>query len=525
MSQLIYSFRGQRRECCCSSLIMVRICLTAPTKIELSQDASGRYHATGPGGGDLIQLFIGMTEKLLANESISYRNSDTQERCMEELKGNKSDISSVLRFLDENPQDYNLPVVMADSRIEFTTGYTISNLSSKHSKESTAISNFTLLDPYVQVTNVLLFVLMAACVVTRCILHWRTDVILRRKNTLTLKSEVKKEVNHLFYASSSKSRWISFLFAVLTFYLITSFMISYKTSHVVMDKPYMVTSYSDLLKDKTSLPVFWNFLYSKSDLFKGSPENSLRARVWEKLVKSGNNMQDHIHGSFDMERIDFLNRVFHLMSQSHYIFIGSTEDIQIWRGLICAMSTNEQLRRLFVFSDESEQPRLAGLPVSKFYPRSLDLQKALARVTEVGLFRLLFLEAKGLMMRMMFQIFQADPKHQYLQTLACDDDFKLKEDTTVSAITLNYFVSFFYATLVIIAFATFALSLEQFGWRRRRVDHSVTHRSGLRESLRHRPRMAFYRYHSTSQSQESPSRLISCKETNQFTFHSCHPWW
>lgn len=498
---------------------MARICLTAPTKVELTQDANGRYRAIGPGGGELAQLFIGMTEKLIANQTVTYHCSDNEELCMQELKSNESDISSILRFLDENAQNYTIPTVMADSRIEFTTGYTIASLFLKHSRESTALSNFTLLDAYVQVINVILSVLMATCVVARCIIFWRQNVILASKRGITLKSEMKREVSHLFFLhSSSNSRWVSFLFSLLIFYLINSFKISYKTSHVVMDKPFIVSSYTHLLQDDKSLPVFWNFLYSKSKLFENSPPSSLRGQIWAKLMKSGKDLRDHIHDTFDVNEFDFFDRVFEWISRSHYIFIGSTEDIQIWKGLICAMSPPGQLRRLFVFSDPSENARLAGLPVSKFYSEQDIVKKAFTRITELGVFRLMFLEAKILMMRMMLQLFLAGAKHRYEQTLACDDDFKFKEDTTVTAITVNYFVSFFYATLIIIILVTIVLGLEQSGWSKNRTGHSSARRSPERPHLRYQQRMGFYLMHASSWGCNSPQRLFWDGETNELTF-------
>lgn len=175
---------------------------------------------------------------------------------LQRIKTNKIDIATA--FSPGQMLDYRVPVPMFVTKPQFLTAYKLTGKSFKPVDVATVFENATLLEPPVYAGSLLLILSFFLAI----FIHVWTKQQPKKKERPTsgkkndsFISRVLRESAQVFY-DQSDLRLISLPFVILCFYLITCFGSLYETSCIVVDRPYVVSNYQQLIKDKTAVPGF-----------------------------------------------------------------------------------------------------------------------------------------------------------------------------------------------------------------------------------------------------------------------------
>ena len=202
--------------------------------------------------------------------------------------------TSTFLFSEDSPY-YQVPVPMFVSKVVFMTGYDLKGKTFQPKDYGTVFTNISLLEAPVYLWVLFLVVSLIAVIWASKLIHSRQRSKLRRNRLSNSTKKNRSIKNRLIMrclrrtrlvldGKSEKLRLITFLCVILSFYLVTSFMILYKTSRIIVEKPFVVTNYEQSINDRTALPGFFDFQFSVSQKFKNSPDWTLRAKV---VVRGG----------------------------------------------------------------------------------------------------------------------------------------------------------------------------------------------------------------------------------------------
>lgn len=417
---------------------LIRMCVPLPLQTETKMRPDGSHYVDGTMsevGNELINLL----ERMSRNQTFHVTTST--EECLERVKNNQSDIAT--SFVQENMSGYRVPVPMFLNKVEFLTGYNLMGKSFKPMDYGTVFDNATLLQMPVYLCTLLFLLLffLVICLRILTLKHQRSRK--KPKNGYFIK-RVVRETSLVFY-TKSESQLINLLFSILCFYLITCFMILYKTSRIIVEQPYVVTSYEQLIEDKTALPSFFDSMAQVSQKFESAPVETLKGKIWQKLITSGENWKSHVHVSLDYDSlIQIVLDGFRDGDTNHSVLFASSRTMNLVKSMFCGSSPQNELWRLEVFSDQSEDEELFGWPISPEFlakhGRFFVLHKRrLFESTVILKFYKWAMDTSSYA----YEIAQTDKKHINQQNLACSDDFSLETDIQVKAIGLEYFASFF----------------------------------------------------------------------------------
>ena len=139
------------------------------------------------------------------------------------------------------------------------------------------------------------------------------------------------------------------------------------------------------------------------------------------------------------------------MNRDHSVVVASTLVINLLKSVICGFSSEEELWRLLIFSDDSEGEQLLGWPISKHI--SVQYSKYyLPRfrwMFESSVILEYYKWATGESF-LGYSLSGTTKKHIFEQRLACSDDYSPNEIIYVRAIGLKYFASFFGLVLLLL---------------------------------------------------------------------------
>lgn len=427
---------------------LVRFCITLPIALLLGEPNDTSYEFTGPVSQAVNKLtdFVKSTSK---NSSI-YATTSTEE-CLERMKNNQSDMTSSMFLYHESSHYYQIPVPMFVSQIEFMVGYKLDEKTFKPVDYGTVFTNVSLLSlsVYFLCAVLILSFLFIVCVSTWIHQSFSLSNCRRLERKKSRKRTFIKafilEARMVFYRKSKRLRLTNFLFAILCFYLITCFMIIYKTSRIIVEQPFVVTDYQQLIADKTALPAFYDFKIQISQKFKSAPPASLKGKIWSKLVKSGTVLTSAVHSTYDLDKLDrpTVER-FEEMNQNHSVIFASSIIMNLLRSWSCASSWPGPLRRLLVYKDDSEGEELLGYALSRsFFEKRR--QFITARLRWLFESHLIIEFYKGILdvSNLAYALKSVPKEYQNRQNLACNNKNSFGREVFVKSICLEYFLSFF----------------------------------------------------------------------------------
>lgn len=438
----------------------MRICLTTTTKVELKTAQDGSYRIEGYGSHNYME-FARIADQLFYKNFTLFSTTNDEE-CMDRLRSNQSDVSTAMSPYFGNLKDYQVPVPMFLSRLSFMTGYDFEAKSPKTKECGSVFDNFTLFAPSAYFWTCFLLFVFVTFIAVKTSINWNHKkcflINLKRLKKRAVHSrfkctfaQVSKEVRRTFYCTSEQFRLVSLLFVILCFYLVKFFAISYKTSQIIVEEPFVVDSYEKLLGDKDALPAFYDVIARTSEKFQHSPKNTVKGRIWSKLMEANVDVNDFIRGGNNTRKgpdlLALVRRQFKLMDEKHCVLFASSVTINLLRTIYYASSPDGELWRIFVFADESEDEDLLGYPLSNFYENKKYFVARIRRLFEYFIINKFYIKALDAS-KLGYALTGASKEHQFKQNLICSDDFSHEIHVQVDGIRVNYFRSFFVTVFI-----------------------------------------------------------------------------
>ena len=433
----------------------MRVCMVSATYSEVKKGKNG-FYVDGTGGRVYTEL-IRMMDKLYPQNNTYYITTKT-DKCNERLKNNLSDFSTATMPPTENMTGYKMPVPLMASKVSFVSGYDTVSRALKPKDCADAFSNFALLDASVYFYSLLLILPLVLMVAFNTWMRWKR----KKKKRASLVKFTLKNILTAYYWSSDDFRVVSLLFVILSFYLVNSFKSVYKTSKIIVEEPFVVKNYHELLEDETALPLFYNPLTKVSDQFEFAPKNSLRGQIWSKLSqRTGGNAADFLVQGLDKSEspIDQMRELFKRLDQRNYVMFGMSGTAKLVKEFFCAISPEKELWQVFLFSDPSENENLLGYFLSTLYPNEKYFIHGQRKYAQSDLINAFYKKARENAKLFAYFLLSTTRAHKYSQDLLCRG-YAVDPGIHVEALGLNYFASFFRFALLVFIIARIVLAYE-----------------------------------------------------------------
>ena len=433
----------------------MRVCLVSTSYNEVKKGKNG-FYVEGTGGEVYTELIRTMNE--LYPQNNTYHITTKTDDCNERLKNNLSDFSTATMPPTENMTGYKMPVPLTASRVSFLSGYDTVARALKLRDDGDVFSNFGLLDASVYFSSILLILIFLL------IISFHTWMLFKRtkKKGASLIKLIGKNVLSAYHWSNNDLRAVSLLFVILMFYLVNSFKSVYKTSKIIVEEPFVVKNYHELLEDETALPLFYNPLTKISDQFEFAPKNSLRGQIWSKLLQrtNGNTTGFLIRALAQSENpIDQMRKLFRLLDQQNDVIFGMSGTAKLVKDFFCAISPEKELWQVFLFSDPSENENLLGYFLSTLYPNEKYFIHGQRKYSESDVINAFYEKARESAKLFAYLWSNTTRAHKYSQDLMCGG-YAMDPGIHVEALGLNYFGSFFNLTLLLFIMARIVLAYE-----------------------------------------------------------------
>ena len=429
---------------------MIRCCIATATPVEAKQRENGEWSAEGLGAAMYIEQ---MRLKIAQSHpfNVTFYLTTEADECLDRLKTNQSDVSSVILPVDSISTGFHVPQPMFVGQLQFISGYNITEKEEMFEDTATVLSNADLLEIEVYYWALLLLVSFFTFIVLRTAMFC---VMLRHIVKMSPVRIIRRQLSRMFYYDSESFKWITFLYSLLSFILITSFLCLYKTSHIIMKKPFYPKSYQESLDHESSLAFYYDQFTICSSIFKNAPPHSIRGKLWAKLAATG---RQH---DYDGTVIDFhtqpqiLKKGSEEMNVRHGILITPSLIIPLIKSLACGFSPEGELWIVKNIGDSIENQVIYGYALSKHFdpPR-------LSSMREQALFETHFLPYSTRKQfdqgEMSANLAGTSKHHQWRQKVVCEDENAFAPGPVVKAISLSYFASFFQAIAVVWLIAFF----------------------------------------------------------------------
>lgn len=436
----------------------MRVCLTSTIKNEVIRRKDGSSFISSLVGSEAYNGFIRIFDQTFSKNNTYHSTTETEE-CIARLISNESDISTAILSMDENVKDYKVPVPIRASKVSFLTGYDLKRKPVKVKDLVNVFSNFNLLQPSVYFCSLLIIFLLMLLISARMWMFFNQRG--QKKKRIHWRA-IRRELMAVYFGNSQKFKWITLLFVILTFYLVNSFKILYKTSQIILEEPKVIKSYRQLLEEEQVLPTFYEPLTKVSMRFRNAPKNSWRGRIWSKLLAhSRGDISNYFLTGSTLHRnpVKFLREQFELMHNEQIVIFGLKMTSTLMMTTFSSVSPDDQLWRIFIFSDQSEHEDRLGFQLSHFFPDENYFIRRLRRLTESYIIEYFsFLVADG---RHYFEKLASTSKsHRREQSLVIDGLYSFGSDIQVDVVGLQYFGCFINFLLVLIMVARIVLSYE-----------------------------------------------------------------
>ena len=421
---------------------MFRHCLVATSEVKAVKKADGSWTVEGVGAEQYANVLKNADKLFRPFNSTFYITMDPHE-CLEKIASNQSDGSNHLLPIETMSSHYHAPEAMFPGKVQFLTGYNRSEagITLQDEEEATVLTNILMLRPQVyEVSALLLFTFVVLITVKLRIFYPHQLVTKWWLKRITFFTVLRRELSGLFHLSSNDFKLITFLYAVLYFYLANSFMSVYSTNQVITKKPNYPTSYQESLDYETSLVFLYNQFVIVSSDFRDAPAGSLKAKIWVKLVASGKMDQFRIDGqSTSFTALPSLvKRIANEIQQRKSIAVASSITIPLLKALACGFSPDGELWFLKIFADHSEPEIIYGFTLSKTFHGSRIIRRSFKRTFQTHIMAHDF-ELSFDVTNVISQIAGTSREHRWKQHLACTNEKALDGQVHVGATPLFYF--------------------------------------------------------------------------------------
>ena len=422
---------------------------------KLQKRKNGRYYVKGR-LQEVYNEIIGMMD-ILYPQNNTYHITTKTDECNKRFKNNESDFSTAT-LPQPGSREYRTPVPLMASKVSFATGYDTIARTLKVRDGGDAFFNFALLDASVYFYSLLLTLLFVLMVAFNTWMRWKR----KKKKEASLVKLTLKNVMSVYYFNSDDFRVVSLLFVILSFYLVNSFKSVYKTSKIIVEEPFVVKNYHELLEDETALPVFYNPLTKISDQFEFAPKNSLRSQIWSKLLqRTGGNTADFFILGINNRRnlTAYMSSIFRKLDKQNYAIFGTTRTVELLKEFLCGISPEKELWQVFLFSDPSEHEDLLGFPLSSSSPNERYFIQGQRKFVEFAISNAFYAKVPKRTKLFAYALSNTTRAHRYLQDLVCRGH-AMDPDVDVAAIKVGYFGSFCNFTLSLFIIARVVLAYE-----------------------------------------------------------------
>lgn len=427
---------------------MIRFCIASANPIEIHRNADAKWSVEGIAAEFYLDGMI-LAERSYPFLNVTFYLTTSTDECLERLAKNQSDSTSVFMPIESISPDYYVPHPLIAGKLAFVTGYNMTDGDRKVEDTATVATNLELLHAEVYIWALMLIVSFIMFIITRISV---LSSPFQRINPRAFIKVVRREVCRVFYHVSVYFKLITLLYSVLCFFILTSFLCLYKTSHVIIEKPFYVKSYQESLEHKTSLAFQYNQFANVTRIFENSPKESLRGKLWAKLVASGRK-DDYSAIASNPERMPFLlDKGANELNVRKSICVAAPLISPLLKSIACGFSPQNELWIAKIISDASESEVIYGhairaeSPYKKLNAARLQLffeTNIIAHNFELGLDQSAAMaELKG-----------TNKKHQWRQKVVCENENAFALDPEVRAIPLLYFHSFFEACVAVWLFA------------------------------------------------------------------------
>ena len=436
---------------------MARFCMPTVTPVNIKRDVHGKWILEGIKADRYLEG-IEFSMRMLRPYNMSIYTTSRPEECLERLTHNQSDISNAFISIRQLASGYFVPEVFSAGKVQFITGYNVSEDEVVGEETATALGNVALLQAEVYLCALLLTLAFVGFIAARIWLFTRSP---RPEKKLRL---IRKEVDAMFYYSSERFKLISTLFCVLCFYIITSFLCLYKTSHVIVEKPFYPKSYQESLDHKTSLAFFLDILAVVSDGFKSAPKDTVKGKLWIKLLASGRT-DAYDYGQLNLAMLPMrVKNASREMTEFKGISVASPLSMPLLRSMACGGSPEGQLWIMKVSADPAEQEVIFGPALRKTSPFSSLYARRFKRSFETHVLYRMYMRSLDLI-ELAGSFMGTSSTHRWKQQVVCENEDAFTLDPEVKAIPLSYFRSFFLVCSVIWLLALI-VNLVQIAWFR-----------------------------------------------------------
>lgn len=433
---------------------MIRHCLMGSVKDQTAvQKPDGSWTIEGMGSEVLIPTLQLWKEMFLPLNSSFYVSSEPHG-CISHIENNLSDSSSLLVPMRTESPFYSVRFPILASKVEFISGYSILEEEIDGKETATVFSNLHLLEG--EVYGWYLFLLTAFIF----FIHLKIAIFLSLRgefdSPMRYIEAVKHELSAVFYLQSNEFKWITLLYSLSCFYLITSFLILYKTSHVVLNKPEIARTYEDTIRMKSSTAIYYDQFAVSSSSFRNASRDSVKGQIWMKSIAAGTDKFFDTAGRDPVQFKGIMELATKIVTKMKGIIVGMTFVIPVLKALTCGSSPESELFYLFVNSDPSESEEILGYPFSDSFRLSSHWQLHHRRIYEshiVPNFYKSSFESFGSLIASMLR--NPSHNHQWRQSIACNDPNAFRDGPPVAPIPLDYFISFFRISFYVTIFSFF----------------------------------------------------------------------
>ena len=324
---------------------MARVCMVTTTGITATRREDRSWKVDGF-AADRHKAVLILWDEVFQSTNTTFHLTMSPDECLQRLETNQSDFSNALIELHKTPPEFHQTQPMFAERVQFVSGFSMKDGESLAKDDATVFSNSDLLKPAVYLCASALFILLMGFVFARILMlsYMRQEAFLRlRKKKITPAFMIRREIGRVCYNSTENFKLIALLVSVLMFYMTTSFLCLYKTSQVVIEKPFYPKTYEESFNHKTSLAFFYDQFLAVSGRFSDAPPGSMQRKLWHKLVASGRENDFNPAANSPSQILSLFENGGPEITQNKSIFIGASLLIPVVNTLACASSPVDQI--------------------------------------------------------------------------------------------------------------------------------------------------------------------------------------
>lgn len=317
-------------------------------------------------------------------------NVDENKECYQRLVNNETDIFSTLYPYPILSDIVKYFTLIKDSRYVILSSYTPVNQTNAQKESTDSLSAFTCFsNPVIAavILTLLVFYLLFLMhyakqkfykVKVRLFKDAEYFATLKVRQKVTCNSDPGKILLGMLVKQSSacarinRKKKISFKLVLLMLILLLAylhflFVTFEKTELVVLEKPFILTSYQEIIDHKTTMPQWISYELGHTS-FKASSRGSVKHQLWlmgrKQCPRSVSGCLAHLDAQ---NAIDYLNRI---VSQK-LTLIASEFSAAVVHAAMCPLANALSLNPVIMRTDNQEEPYSQALGYHKFMEASM----------------------------------------------------------------------------------------------------------------------------------------------------------